>query len=114
MIFYSDLNLKQTFWFVAYLHFQTAYERFSSTKFNLSTRSINKNVVLIAQKNKSKAEVERENFERDKNEILEAVGFSKVIKRITNSVSFEFFKYTGLAGSVFQAEPILFRISRTK
>ena len=51
--------------------FQTAYERFSSKNFSLLTKWIDNNPVLVAQKGKSKAEMEKENYEKEKREISE-------------------------------------------
>lgn len=67
--------------------FQTAYERFPTKNFCLNTRWVNETAVLVAQKGKSKAEQVKENYEKDKKDILEAVGFSKVIKHLSNSVN---------------------------
>lgn len=41
----------------------------------------------MAQKGKSKEERDKEKYESDRNEIIEAVGFSKIIRHISNSVN---------------------------
>ncbi|XKL67209.1 hypothetical protein PGB90_010629 [Kerria lacca] len=71
--------------FIRKLIFQTAYERFSTANFSLCTKWVDNSLILVAQKGKSKAEHDRENYEKEKNDIQEAVGFSKIIKHISKS-----------------------------
>lgn len=81
----KEITFEKCNGFVRKLIFQTAYERFSTKNFNLSTKWVDNNAILVARKGKSKAEQNKENYEKDKTEITEAIGFSKIIKHISNS-----------------------------
>lgn len=68
--------------------YQTVDEKLNG-KVNLETRTINRDVVFVATKPKTKLEMENEERKRVETELKdfdEALGFTKVLRAIVNSV----------------------------
>ncbi|XP_065208665.1 poly(A)-specific ribonuclease PARN-like isoform X2 [Planococcus citri] len=80
----KELQIDKCNGFVRKLVFQTAYEKFSTKNFSLTTKWVDNSAYLVAQKGKSKIEQDKENFEKDLNELKDAFGFSKIIKYISD------------------------------